>query len=50
MRRETRLWFSGNLGHDMELIVYGHAGQPLLAFPSQNGRAYDWEIRKSWVV
>jgi esterase/lipase superfamily enzyme len=27
----------------MELIVYGHAGQPLIAFPSQNGRAYDWE-------
>lgn len=43
MRREKRLWFSGNLGHDMELIVYGHAGQPLLAFPSQDGRASDWE-------
>jgi len=27
----------------MELIVYGHAGQPLVAFPSQNGRAGDWE-------
>lgn len=43
MRRETRLWFSGSLGHDMELIVYGHAGQALLCFPSQDGRAGDWE-------
>jgi esterase/lipase superfamily enzyme len=43
MRREARLWFSLNLGHDMELIVYGHAGQAVLAFPSQDGRAADWE-------
>lgn len=43
MRRESRLWFSGALGHDMELLVYGHAGQALLAFPSQNGRAADWD-------
>jgi len=27
----------------MELIVYGHAGQVVVAFPSQNGRAGDWE-------
>jgi esterase/lipase superfamily enzyme len=43
MRREERLWFSGNLGHDMELIVYGHAGQPLVCFPSQDGLVRDWE-------
>jgi esterase/lipase superfamily enzyme len=43
VRRETRLWFSNSLDHDMEVIVYGHAGQPLLAFPSQDGRAGDWE-------
>jgi esterase/lipase superfamily enzyme len=43
VRRETRLWFSARLGHDMELIVYGHAGQALIAFPSQDGRAADWE-------
>ena len=43
MRREERRWFSGNLGHDMDLIVYGHAGVPLLCFPSQNGRVRDWE-------
>ena len=43
MRREERRWFSGNLGHDMELIVYGHAGQPIVCFPSYNGRVRDWE-------
>ena len=43
MDRDHRLWFSGNLGHDMELILYGHAGKPLVCFPSQNGRAADWE-------
>ena len=43
MQREERGWFSGNLGHDMELIVYGHAGQPLICFPSQDGRVRDWE-------
>ena len=27
----------------MDLIVYGHAGQPLLCFPSKDGRTRDWE-------
>jgi esterase/lipase superfamily enzyme len=43
MRREERRWFSGNLGHDMDLVVYGHAGQPLVCFPSQDGRVSDWQ-------
>jgi esterase/lipase superfamily enzyme len=42
MHFERHVWFSGNLGHDMELLVYGHAGQPLVCFPSQDGRAGDW--------
>jgi len=43
VRRESRLWFSGALGHDMELLLYGHGGQALVCFPSQNGRATDWD-------
>jgi esterase/lipase superfamily enzyme len=43
MRREEKRWFSGHLGHDMDVIVYGHAGQPLICFPSQDGRTTDWE-------
>lgn len=42
MHFERHVWFSSNLGHDMELFVYGHAGQPLVCFPSQDGRASDW--------
>ncbi|HUR17043.1 MAG TPA: alpha/beta hydrolase-fold protein, partial [Candidatus Limnocylindrales bacterium] len=43
MRREHRYWVSGNLGQDMELLVYGHSGLPLICFPSHNGRLRDWE-------
>ena len=42
MRVEHRRWFSGNLGHDMDLLLFGHAGQPLICFPSQDGRMDDW--------
>lgn len=43
MRVEHRLLSSSALGHDMEYRLYGHAGQPLLGFPSLNGRVGDWE-------
>lgn len=43
MRREAHRWYSPNLGRDMELLMYGDGGQPLLAFPSQDGRFWDWE-------
>jgi esterase/lipase superfamily enzyme len=40
---EHHKWWSQNLGQDMELKVYGHWGRPILAFPSQDGRFYDFE-------
>ncbi len=43
MRVEQRLLASEALGHDIEYRIYGHGGQPLLAFPSLNGRVGDWE-------
>ncbi len=43
MHIEHHAWFSPALGHEMEFKVYGHAGQPILAFPAQNGRFYDFE-------
>ena len=42
MKVESHRWFSGSLNHDMELLVYGHGGQPLLCFPSYNGHLHDW--------
>jgi len=43
MQIEYHKWFSSNLGHDMELKVYGYYGKPVLAFPAQAGRFYDFE-------
>jgi len=43
VRREEHRWYSPSLGREMGLLLFGHAGQPLLAFPSQDGRAWDWE-------
>src|SRR4029079_4394715 len=34
MRRDITSWFSHNLGMDMPLVAYGHAGYPLLMFPT----------------
>ncbi|NCB33765.1 MAG: esterase [Erysipelotrichia bacterium] len=35
--------FSQNLHLDMEYKIYGHAGKPVLVFPSQDGRFFDYE-------
>jgi len=36
-------WWSPNLGQDMELKIYGQTGRPLLVFPAQGGRFYEYE-------
>ena len=36
-------WWSEALGQEMGLRVYGDAGRPVVAFPSQDGRFWDWE-------
>jgi esterase/lipase superfamily enzyme len=43
MHVEYHRWFSQALGHDMELKVYGHYGQPVVVFPAQDGRFHDFE-------
>lgn len=45
MKVEHHRWWSPSLGHDMELKVYGYYGKPLVAFPCQEGRYYDFEDR-----
>jgi len=40
---ETHRWHSPRLGQEMELRVYGHAGKPVLVFPSARGRFYDYQ-------
>lgn len=43
MHRDYVKWFSPSLGRDMELLAFGHAGTPVLAFPSSLGRFHEWE-------
>ena len=43
MKREYRKWWSPALGRDMELLVFGEGGTPVLVFPTSMGRFYQWE-------
>ena len=43
MRREYHKWFSPSLGREMELLVFGHAGDPILFFPTRTARFFDYE-------
>lgn len=45
MHRQYHRWFSPSLGRDMELLVFGHAGARVLAFPPSKHPFYDWENR-----
>jgi esterase/lipase superfamily enzyme len=45
MNREYHKWYSNALRRDMELLVFGHAGVPLLVFPTSMGRFFDYENR-----
>ena len=35
--------WSRALGREMELLRFGHAGRPVVAFPTSMGRFYQWE-------
>lgn len=43
MKVEYYREYSYILGRDMEFKVFGHVGKPCIAFPTQNGRFYDYE-------
>lgn len=43
MNIEYHKWFSSHLNKDIELKVYGQSGKPILVFPCQGGRFYEWE-------
>jgi len=45
MNREYHRWYSPSLGREMELLVFGHAGARVIAFPTSMGRFFDWEDR-----
>jgi esterase/lipase superfamily enzyme len=45
MNREYHKWYSPSLGRDMELLVFGHGGMPVIVFPTSMGRFFDYENR-----
>jgi esterase/lipase superfamily enzyme len=45
MHRDYRRWHSPALGREMELLIFGHAGAPLLVFPTSHGRFHEFEDR-----
>ncbi len=45
MHRQYTKWYSRSLNRDMELLVFGHAGPPVLVFPSSMGAFFEYEDR-----
>lgn len=45
MNREYHKFQSNKLGKEMELLVFGHAGLPVVVFPTSGGRFYEFENR-----
>lgn len=45
MNREFHKAYSQELHQDMEALVFGHAGTPLVVFPTSMGRFFEYEDR-----
>ena len=43
VRREYHRWFSVHLQREMELLIFGHSGKPIILFPTRTARFYDYE-------
>jgi esterase/lipase superfamily enzyme len=43
LQREYHRWWSKDLGRDMELLCFGHAGTKVLVFPTSGGRFFEYE-------
>ena len=45
MHRSHHKWYSRSLNRDMDLLVFGHAGPPMIVFPSSMGAFFEYEDR-----
>ena len=45
MRRDFTQWHSPSLHRNMELLAFGHAGFPIVVFPTSGGRFFEYEDR-----
>jgi len=43
MKRDYRKWHSPAVERDMEMLVFGEAGTPVVVYPTSMGRFYQWE-------
>ncbi len=43
MKRTYQKWFSPVLKKEIELLVFGHGGQPVIFFPTRTARFFDYE-------
>ena len=41
MQEDYLKWFSPNLSMDFEMLTFGHSGQPIILFPTSQGRYYE---------
>lgn len=41
MKEEYHKWYSPTLSMDIEMLVFGHAGFPIILFPTSTGRYYE---------
>jgi esterase/lipase superfamily enzyme len=45
MKREYHHWMSRSLGKEMELLLFGYGGVPVVVFPTSDGRFFEYEDR-----
>ncbi|MEO7768467.1 MAG: alpha/beta hydrolase-fold protein, partial [Ferruginibacter sp.] len=43
IKREYKKWFSPYLNREMELLIFGEGGSPVILFPTRTARFYDYE-------
>jgi len=48
MRTEYHHWYSGRIGREFGVVVYGHWGPPLLMFPTSGGD--EWEMDRQGMI
>ena len=41
MKEDYHKWYSPTLSKDIEMLVFGHAGYPVILFPTTSGRYYE---------
>ena len=41
MKEEYHKWYTQYLSREFELIVFGHSGYPVIAFPTSHARYYE---------